>query len=187
MLVLVGVALGAAAVFIAYRLTQVVTVQRVGSVVIRRPGLRPAVATNAPKGPSPARRHNLAPLATVSVSSIDANNQFGEGVADGIPDSRDWVSNGETTGAWIKLEWGEPVTVSEIELFDLPSLTENVLSGALVFDDGDTLPVPPLPPDGSPWRTVFPAKTVRSTMFRIDRAQGRSAGLAEIMVYGPVQ
>ena len=187
MLVLVGVVLCAGAVFMGYRLTQVVTVQRVGSVVIRRPGLRSAAATIAPKGTAPASRRNLAPLATVNVSSIDVNSQFGEGVADGIPDSRGWVSNGESAGAWIKLEWAEPLTVSEIELFDLPSATENVLSGALVFDDGSTLAVPALPPDGSAWRAVFPPKTVRTVMFRIDRAQGRRAGLTEIMVYGPVQ
>jgi len=141
----------------------------------------------ATKGTAPDSRKNLVPLAAVSALSIDVNSQSGEGIADGILHSRDWVSNRETAGGWIKLEWGEPMTVSEIDLFDLPSPTDNVLSGALVFDDGGTVAVPPLPPDGSIWRTVFPPKTVRSIMFRIDRAQGRSAGMAEIMVYGPVQ
>jgi hypothetical protein len=31
---------------------------------------------------------------------------------------------------------------------------------------------------------VFRPKTVRSVIFRIDSAQGRNAGLAEILVYG---
>ncbi len=131
MLVLLGAALFVSAVFLGYRLIQVVTVQRVGSVIIRHPGLPPTGTMTAPKRAASVVRQNLAPLATVSASSINPNNQSGEGVADGVPDSRDWISNGETAGAWIKLEWREPVTVSEIDLFDLPRPTENILSGAL--------------------------------------------------------
>jgi hypothetical protein len=71
-----------------------------------------------------------------------------------------------------------------VDLYDLPNLTENVLSGTLTFDDGSTIPVESLPPGGAPRRIRFQAKTVRSVVFRIDRAQGPNAGLAEIMVFG---
>jgi hypothetical protein len=46
------------------------------------------------------------------------------------------------------------------------------------------IPVDTLPPGGPPRRITFPAKTVRSVIFRIDQAQGLNAGLAEIMVFG---
>ena len=183
MLALVAAAVFAGALLIGYRLTQAVTVQKGGPLVIRRPGLSKATAPAAAK---PAGRRNLAPMATVSVSSIDSGNKSSEGVADDIPDSGEWISSGETSGAWIKLDWEKPVVVSEIELFDLPNPKENVLSGALVFDDGTSIAVPALPSNGAAWRIQFPAKTVLSLMFRIDRAQGHP-GLAEIIVYGPGQ
>jgi hypothetical protein len=53
-----------------------------------------------------------------------------------------------------------------------------------MFDDGSTIPVESLPPAGFPRQITFPAKTARSVVFRIDRAQGVNAGLAEIMVFG---
>jgi len=107
-----------------------------------------------------------------------------QGVADGIADSRDWVTEGETAGAWIRLDWVAPVTVLGVDLYDLPDPTNNVLSGTLTFDDGSTVPVESLPRSGAPRRITFPAKTVRSVVFRIDQAQGPNAGLAEIMVFG---
>jgi hypothetical protein len=128
---------------------------------------------------------NIAPFATVSVSSVqESGDALAPGVADGIADSRGWVTEGETAGAWIRLDWGAPATVLGVDLYDLPNLTENVLSGTLTFDDGSTIPVESLPPGGAPRRIRFQAKTVRSVVFRIDRAQGPNAGLAEIMVFG---
>ena len=94
------------------------------------------------------------------------------------------MTEGETTGAWIRLDWGVPTTILGVDLFDLPNPTDNVLSGTLAFDDGSTVPVESLPPGGAPLRIRFPAKTVRSVVFRIDQAQGANAGLAEIMVLG---
>jgi hypothetical protein len=39
-------------------------------------------------------------------------------------------------------------------------------------------------PDGTPWGIHFPTKTVQWIRFRIDSAQGKNEGLAEIMIYG---
>ena len=189
-LVVVGVGLPVGFGILGWRLTEGVRRQRIGATVIRRPGLRrmpSAVPDGMTKGTrTQVRRLNLAPLATVTASSVQEGIQTSEGVADDRPDERQWVSAGETAGAWIQLEWDEPVLVSEVELHDRPSLTENILAGSLLFDEGSAISVPPLPPDGSAWRTAFPPRAIRRLRFRIDTVAGRSTGLAEIRVYGPL-
>jgi hypothetical protein len=148
-------------------------------VIIRRPNTVPLTKAGD--------RHlrNIAPLATVTVSSEGtARGQTGEGVADGQPDASEWSSAGEGAGAWITLTWEHPATVTEIDLYDRPSLVDNVLSGTLTLDDGSVIAVRALPAGGTPERVTFPPKTIRSVTFRIDQAQGRNAGLGEIMVIG---
>jgi hypothetical protein len=148
-------------------------------VVIRRPN--PVSATQA----GDRRQRNLAPLATVTVSSEDSSRgQSGEGVADGRPDTNEWSTAGEGVGAWITLAWDRPATVTEIDLYDRPNPLDNVLSGTLTFDDGSVIVVHALPASGGPERVMFAPKTIRSVTFRIDQAQGRNAGLDEIMVIG---
>ena len=148
-------------------------------VIIRRPNTVPLAKVGD--------RHlrNIAPLATVTVSSEDtARGQTGEGVADGQPDASEWSTAGEGAGAWITLTWDHPATVTEIDLYDRPDPVDNVLSGTLTFDDGSVIVVRALPAGGTPERVTFPPKTIRSVTFRIDQAQGRNAGLGEIMVIG---
>lgn len=148
-------------------------------VVVRRPGggaLNPA---------GDRQQRNIAPLATVTVSSEDtAGGQTGEGVADGRPDTNEWSSAGEGAGAWITLTWDRPAIVTEIDLYDRPSPVDNVLSGTLSFDDGTVIVVHALPAGGAPERVIFAPKTTRTVTFRIGQAQGRNAGLGEIMVVG---
>ena len=128
---------------------------------------------------------NLSPFATVTVSSVDASaEQAAEGVADGEVDTQAWVTQTETDGAWIQLTWNTPATVSEVQIYGRTGFAERVQSGTLIFDDGSTIPVDALPPNGTAWRATFPPKTVRQVMFRIDNAHGRNTGLAEIMVLG---
>ena len=152
--------------------------------VIRRPN-----GSSPPPGQPKRETHgfirNIAPLATVSVSSTES--QMGAGVADGVVDNEGWVTHAEMGGAWIKLSWDRPATVIAIELYDLQSAVDNVLSGTLSFDDGSLFPVAPLPPAGSPWRVKFSPNTVHWVTFRIDHAEGRHTGLAEIMVFGMLQ
>src|SRR3954453_10510180 len=146
-------------------------------VIIRRPNAAPVTHVGDP------RQRNLAPLATVTVSSeATVHGQSGEGVADGRPDTNEWSSAGEGSGAWITLTWDRPATVTEVDLYDRPSPVDNVLSGLLSFDDGSAIVVRALPAGGGPERVVFPPKVIRSVTFRIDQAQGRNAGLDEIMV-----
>jgi hypothetical protein len=189
-LLVVGVCLVAGVGLVGWRVVQGGK-QKIGGTVIRRPSLKrtpPAANEKAKKGKAvAASRPNLAPLATVTVSSVQEGDQSSQGVADDQPDDRQWVSAGESSGAWIQLEWDEPVTVSEIELRDRPSLTENILAGTILFEDGGAVAVPSLPPDGSPWRTVFPPRTIRRLRFRIDSVSGGSTGLAGISVFPPLQ
>ncbi len=150
--------------------------------VVRKPVVAP---------PPGARRHpreNLAPLATVTVSSTvhagPPNIIDAAGVADGTPDGREWVAQGEAGGAWVKLEWEYPVSVVEVTLYDRTSKEDNILGGTLIFDDQSAISVPALPASGTAWSTRFPAKVIRSLTFRIDASEGAHAGLAEIMVFG---
>jgi hypothetical protein len=76
------------------------------------------------------------------------------------------------------------VTILRVDLYPLSDPADSILSGTLAFDDGTTIPVESLSAGGTPRRITFPAKTVRSVIFRIDRAQGPSAGLEEIMAFG---
>ena len=148
-------------------------------VVVRRPN---PVRAGTTGGRIPM---NIAPPATVTVSSADtARGQTGEGVADGQPNASEWSSAGEGAGAWITLTWEHPATVTEIDLYDRPDPADNVLSGTLSFEDGSVIVVHALPAAGAPERVVFAPKTIQSVTFRIDRFQGRAAGLAEIMVIG---
>jgi len=152
------------------------------AIVIRRPSPVTPVKQAVAAGPL-----NIAPFATVTVSSAGDDRGQAAGVADGDVNASQWVTQDELQGAWIKLAWDRPAVVEQIDLYDRPGPAENILGGSLIFDDGAMIPVPKLPPDGAPWRTRFPPKHVHWVMFRIDAAQGRTTGLAEIMVFGGLQ
>jgi hypothetical protein len=150
------------------------------ATVLRHPNLRTAKSEETGKAV-----HNIAPFATVTVSSVEASNDtLGGGVADGVVDTKEWVTREEMGGAWIKLSWDVPAVVTELALYDRPNRLDNVLSGTLSFDDGSLITVPALPPGGTPWRITFPPKVVHWLMFRIDRAEGKNTGLEEIIVFG---
>jgi hypothetical protein len=150
------------------------------AAVIRRPVLSALAGRTNKSG-----IRNIAPFATVSVSSVEESDiELAQGVADGVADSRDWVTEGETAGAWIKLNWDSLATIQRVDLYHLPNPADSAPSGTLIFDDGSVIPVESLPPERNPLRITFPAKTARSVTFRIDRAQGLNTGLVEIMVFG---
>jgi hypothetical protein len=167
------------------------TVKRMGGrrtqpVVLRLVKAAPNPAQAA--APSPGVYGNISPYASVTVSSQEeATARASIGVADGTPDTNEWVSQEETSGAWVRLNWEDGARISEIRLYDRANLVENVLAGTLSFDDGSSLAVPALPRDGSPWRIAFPPKTVHWVEFRIDRAEGLHPGLAEFVVLGTLQ
>ena len=91
---------------------------------------------------------NLAITAQVTVSSENtANSQGGlkavDGVIDGAPHdpAREWVTANELSGAWIQLSWPSAVSIAEVNLYDRPHWSENVLAGTLSFRDGSSISV----------------------------------------------
>mgnify|MGYP000039621727 CR=1 FL=1 len=175
------VLVAAAGYYLATRTRSVAPPRR--AVVIRHP--TPVKHRLVMKRTEPLRgAQNIAPFATVTVSSVRAGGSGAEGVADGERDLNEWVSEGEMSGAWIKLVWDKPATITEIVLYDRPDPAENILGGVLEFEDGSQIPVPALPPGGDPWRVTFAPKTVRWVVLRIESVQGRNAGLVEFAVYG---
>jgi len=134
---------------------------------------------------------NLAITAQVTVSSENtANNQGGlnavDGVIDGAPHdpAREWVTLNQLSGAWIQLSWPSSVSIAQVNLYDRPHWSENVLAGTLSFSDGTSISVGALPPNGNVLPVTFPPKTVTWVRFTVNQAEGTATGLSEIQVLG---
>jgi LmbE family N-acetylglucosaminyl deacetylase len=134
---------------------------------------------------------NQAIIATVSVSTENSVGGQGgikaiDGVIDGIPNdgTKEWVTLNELAGAWIQLSWSAPVTVAQVNLYDRPSLNDNILSGTLLFSNGSSIAVGALPPDGTVLPVTFSPRTVTWVRFSVGSAEGTAIGLSEIQVLG---
>jgi hypothetical protein len=130
--------------------------------------------------------HDLALTAKAEASTGNAAPAIDD-VADGYPNdqSKEWVTNGEKDGAWIKLTWPQPVEANTLYLYDRPNLDDHVLTGTLEFDDGTKINVEALPNDASlPLKVAFPAKTIRWVKFTVTKAspETKNIGLAEMAV-----
>ncbi len=131
---------------------------------------------------------NLAPLAAVTVSSVlntfpDSAVKAVDQRLSGVPfpnTNPEWIANREWNGAWIRLTWPNPVTVSDIVLYDRPNLTDNILSGTLTFSDGSSVPVGVLPANGNGSLISFAARTVTWVQFTVITAAGATGGPAGI-------
>lgn len=144
------------------------------------------------------RMSSLSYNATITASSENtASNQICRNVVDGVCigelkapfDGRnadfqnfEWATNGQTTGAWIQLNWQQPVTANQITLYDRPNFNDNILSGRLQFSDGSTVIVGKLNSNGSPTVVNFPPKTFSWVKFTVDSAEGINVGLSEFEV-----
>jgi LmbE family N-acetylglucosaminyl deacetylase len=132
---------------------------------------------------------NLALTATVADSS-EASGQPGTAAANGIVDgypnnfSQEWASVGQLAGAWIQLNWSQPITTSLIVLHDRPNTTDNIRAGTLSFSDGSSINVGTLPDNGDGLPVSFSPKTITSVKFTVNQAVGLNIGLSEIEVYG---
>jgi LmbE family N-acetylglucosaminyl deacetylase len=134
---------------------------------------------------------NLALTAEVTASSENTSTtqdrmKAVDGIIDGSPKdhTREWVTVFETAGAWIQLAWPSPVSVAQVNLYDRPNPSDNVLAGTLTFSDGTSVPVGALPPDGKLLPVTFAPKTVNWVRFTVDQAGGGAIGLSEIQVLG---
>jgi hypothetical protein len=134
---------------------------------------------------------NIAPLATVTVSSTHADYSprgLTDGVVGGFPgDTKaEWCSNGERATATIRLTWAEERTIDRVQLFDRPNDLDQVRAGLLVFGDGTTVRTGALPDDAKQGIEIrFPAKRVKWLMFVPDdvKPSTLNIGLAEIAVF----
>jgi LmbE family N-acetylglucosaminyl deacetylase len=136
---------------------------------------------------------NIAPLAAVTASSENpADGQQAikavDGVVDGWPGdyTREWATNGQRTGAWIKLTWSAFYLVDKIVLYDRPNSNDRVTGGTLTFSDGSSLTVTSLSNNGAANAVTFTPRNVNSVTFTITSvsATTQNVGLAEIQVYG---
>jgi hypothetical protein len=133
---------------------------------------------------------NLAMTAAVSVSSESTStSQTGtkavDGIVDGYPgdSTREWATNGQVSGAWIRLTWPNALTVSQVVLYDRPNTTDNIISGTLTFSDGSSLSVGQLPNGGSTGLVItMSPKVVTWVQFTVNSAVGQNSGLSEITV-----
>lgn len=108
-----------------------------------------------------------------------------DGVADGYPryPDKEWVSNGELSGAWIQLDWNADHTVNKVVLYGRPNPSEQISSATLTFSDGTSVAVRALNADGRATVVEFAPKTTNFIRFTVNSASGESAGLAEFEVY----
>lgn len=133
---------------------------------------------------------NIAFLANVSASSENfATDQFACKVIDGISDGyprfpkNEWVSLGETTGAWIQLNWSQSYSINKIVLYDRPNLNDNIISATLSFSDGSLIDTGPLPKNGSSHEILFAPKAISWVKLTVNTASGENVGLSEFEVY----
>jgi LmbE family N-acetylglucosaminyl deacetylase len=133
---------------------------------------------------------NIAILATVSVSSESViTGQLGIKAIDGITDGsprfpvNEWVTMGETAGAWIQLSWPQVHMVNKIVLFDRPNPQDNINGATLTFSDGSSIQVGTLPDNGSGYEINFAAKKIQWVKLTVDTASGENVGLSEFEVY----
>ena len=130
---------------------------------------------------------NLAPRAAVTASSEredvgSVSTSAVDGVIGGLPGdpTHEWVANGEGAGAWLRLEWPQPIRIDRVILHDRPSRFDNVQAASLQLD-GETVPVDALAPDGSPTQIVFGPRTILTLTLLLTAVEG-TAGLSEIEV-----
>ena len=154
-----------------------------------------APGESAPKKePNPLlAEKNVARQAKVEVSSCHPSYR-GEGATDGVvggfpqDNSKEWASNAEKAGAWIKLNWDKPQKIDRVWLFDRPNTLDQITAGTLEFSDGSTIKLEkPLPDSAvSGVEIAFPTKAVNWVKFTVTGVKDGTpnVGLAEFAVFG---
>lgn len=145
-----------------------------------------------PDGPGPLDSGNLALKARASASSENTNaSQTAakaiDGSSEGYPGDyrHEWTTLGQGAGAWLQLEFNEPVLLSTVVLYDRPNLVDQILAGELSFSDGSTVNVGKLNNNGAPVNVAFSPRTVTWLRFRVLESVGHNIGLAEIEARAP--
>lgn len=126
----------------------------------------------------------------IDQSAVKAVDGVRDGTASGLPYGHpryphaEWVSDNETIGAWINLDFGIKKSISKIVLYDRPNEDSQIISGKLIFDDGTEVEVGTLPNNGSPLEIEL-SKNSTSVKFVVTGVSDSTVavGLAEIEVY----
>lgn len=133
---------------------------------------------------------NLALCSDVTVSSQNSGaGQSGakaiDGIVNGYPDdpTKEWATDGQTSGAWIRLTWIQSQTIHQIVLYDRPNTTDCITDSILYFSDGSSIQVGGLPDNETGETIDFPDKTVTWVKLTINQTRGANTGLAEFQVY----
>ena len=135
---------------------------------------------------------NIAPKATVTVSTILIESYRGENIVDGIigvPGMGEWACLGDTTDwgyirfPWIQLTWEKPQSINRIVLFDRASAKDHIAGGKLVFSDGSIIWVNQIPNEGFGKEIKFETKTVSWVKFITTDGKGKDLGFSEIEVF----
>lgn len=108
---------------------------------------------------------------------IDSSN-----INDIIPPFEDlWLPTDTEKTATVSFD--SPVDISEIRLYDNPSLEDNVLKAKIIFDDGSWLKTDELKINGSGTSVEVNKRGVASFAVQLLETEGDRAGLTEIEVY----
>lgn len=122
-------------------------------------------------------------------SAIKAVDGVLDGEAGGLPYGHmrfphaEWVTNQETAGAWINLDFQTKKEINKVTLYDRPDMNNQITGGTLIFDDGSQIQVGELPNNGRPLE-IEVSKNSKSVKFVINSVSDSttSTGLAEIEV-----
>ncbi|KAK4052092.1 hypothetical protein OIV83_002386 [Microbotryomycetes sp. JL201] len=139
---------------------------------------------------------DIARNATATASSF-SDNQLPESAIDGIVNGYkedgtgswmdEWASDHEGAGAWLLLTWPQPVTITQVVLYDRPNLSDRILKGNFTYSDGTGRTFGALNADGSATKITL-AQAVTTTTLKITvlavSSTTTSVGLAEVVVYG---
>lgn len=135
---------------------------------------------------------NIAPEATVTVSTSDGPAYSGNHLTDGIigvDGLGEWACAGDTTDwghirlPWFELRWKQARMVNKLVFYDRPTLRHNIAGGKLLFSDGSVVWVNQIPADGTGKAVHFPARKTEWIKFIAHDGTGRELGLSEIEVF----
>ncbi|AKJ64045.1 TIM-barrel domain-containing protein [Kiritimatiella glycovorans] len=133
---------------------------------------------------------NIAMEAEATASSVSRGqgpHRAIDGRVGGYPDApeHEWASRFEGEGAWLRLEWPEPVTLNQIRMYDRPTAIDHIVRAKAVFDDGRYVElIEPANDASTPARAGFDPVTTRSLTIEVTEAgpDNRNVGIAEVLV-----
>ena len=95
-----------------------------------------------------------------------------------------WSPAPQDSRKTISVHFNDPVTLSQIWLYDNPDWNSNILESLITFSDGTEILTGPLDVSGCPTAVSFPEKeSITSMTIRILEAEGDEPGLVELEAY----